>query len=35
MSAMGHSLPSQLAPESNNVRFGPKADKRARGWIVR
>jgi len=34
MSAVGHERPSHSAPVPINARFGPKADKRGRNWIV-
>jgi hypothetical protein len=32
---LGHERTNRSRPKSTFVRFGPKADKRARGWIVR
>ena len=33
MSALGHPLPTHSASRLTFVRFGPKADKRERGWV--
>jgi hypothetical protein len=35
MSASGHKRTSRRGPKSTFVRYGPKADKRRRGWVVR
>jgi len=35
MSALGHKRTKRPGPKSAVVRFGPKADKRGRDWIVR
>ena len=35
MSALGHYRTNHRRPKSTVVRFGPKADKRGYGWIVR
>jgi hypothetical protein len=32
---MGHKRTNYGEPKSTVVRFGPKADKRRRNWIVR
>jgi len=32
---VGHKRTSRRGPKSNFVCFGPKADKRGCGWIVR
>jgi hypothetical protein len=35
MSVVGHKQTTYLRPKSTVVRYCPKADKRARNWIVR
>jgi len=35
MSAVGQKRTNRRRPKSTFVRFGPKADKRGRDWIVR
>jgi len=35
VSQVGHKRTSRRGPKSNFVCFGPKADKRGCGWIVR
>src|SRR5664279_808395 len=35
MSLMGHKLTNHRGPKSTFVRYGPKADKRGCGWIIR
>src|ERR1017187_6596544 len=35
MSELGHKRTNRNGPKSTFVRFGPKADKHGRGWIVR
>jgi hypothetical protein len=35
MSLMGQKWTNHRGPKSTFVRFGPKADKRGRNWIVR
>jgi hypothetical protein len=35
LSLMGHKRTNHRGPKSTFVRFGPKADKRGDGWIVR
>jgi hypothetical protein len=35
MSLLGHKRTNHRGPKSNFVCFGPKADKRGRGWNVR